>query len=178
MNRRILIVLTLAACGAAAAESPGGGTPSPAPPGSVEAGRALFAGSTPFRNGGAPCGACHALAGEGLAVTASLGPELSTALSGMDAEMLDGILEGLPTPTMTPVYEGKGLTPGERADVAAYLVEAVKRGPPPATRRFELLGAAGALLLLVPPALAWRRRKSSSRARLLAGARALQRGAR
>jgi mono/diheme cytochrome c family protein len=50
---------------------------------SLAAGRDLFIGSRPFQNGGAPCGACHGLGGEGLAFTASLGPELSAGLSGM-----------------------------------------------------------------------------------------------
>src|SRR5512136_74936 len=90
------------------------------PAGSREAGRALFIGVRAFSAGGAPCGACHALGGEGLAFTASLGPELSTGLTGMDPVALDGLLETLPFPSMTPVYDGHALTPGERADLAAF----------------------------------------------------------
>ena len=104
---------------------------------SASAGRALFIGSRAFQGSGPPCGACHALGGEGLAFTASLGPELSASISGMEPEALDGLLEALPFPTMTPAYEGRALTPGERADLAAYLVPAALRGPPPASWSFS-----------------------------------------
>jgi len=165
MRARDLLLLTLVA-GVAGAQTPAGAPRA----GSAAAGRALFLGSRAFQNRGAPCGACHALGGEGLAATASLGPELSASLSGVDPEMLDGLLEALSFPSMVPVYAGRALTPVERADLAAYLSEAVKRGPPRRVRRFELLGAVGAAVLLVGPALASRRRKPSSRARLLARA--------
>ena len=130
-------------------------------------GRALFSGARPFQQAGPPCGACHALAGEGMAFTASLGPELASGLAGMDAEALDGLLETLPFPTMTPAYEGRALTPGERADLAAYLVPAALKGPPPASWSFEVLGLAGSALVFLAVALAARRRKPSSRERLL-----------
>jgi mono/diheme cytochrome c family protein len=58
---------------------------------SAEAGRALFIGTRPFQAGGAPCGACHALGGEGVSFTASLGPELSTSLATMDPDALAGL---------------------------------------------------------------------------------------
>ena len=137
---------------------------------SASAGRALFIGSQPFQNGGAPCGACHALGGEGLAFTASLGPELSVGLSGMDPAALDGLLEALPFPTMTPIYEGHALTPAERADLVAYLIPAAKQGPPRDTWRFEACGAFVALILFLGLALNGRRRKARSRARLIARA--------
>lgn len=136
-------------------------------PGSPDVGRALFTGERAFQNRGAPCGACHALGGEGLAFTASLGPELSAGLSGMDAEMLDGILESLPFPSMAPLYDKRALTPAERADLAAYLMPAVLKGPPKPDRRFELFGALGAALLVGGTFLAARGRKTSSRARLI-----------
>lgn len=141
-------------------------------------GRGLFIGTRPFRNGGAPCGACHAIGGQGLAFSASLGPDLSASLAGMDPEALDGILDGLPFPTMVPVYEGRALTPEERADLAAFLLPAAQQGPPRGAWRFELLGAAGAAVLFAALALASRRRKAPSRARLLARAANLQGGSR
>jgi mono/diheme cytochrome c family protein len=136
----------------------------------AEAGRALFVGARAFQNGGPPCGACHALGGEGLAFTASLGPELATGLVAMDAAGLDGLLETLPFPTMTPLYDAHALTPAERADLATYLLAAAKQGPPRDAWRFELLGTTGAGVLFVWLALAWRRRKPPSRGRLLARA--------
>jgi len=137
---------------------------------SAGAGRALFIGSRPFQNGGAPCGACHALGGEGVAFTASLGPELSTSLAVMEPDALDGLLDALPFPTMTPIYEGRALTPAERADLVAFLIPAAKQGPPRDAWRFEACGAFIAVLLFLGLALAWRRRKAPSRARLLARA--------
>jgi mono/diheme cytochrome c family protein len=145
---------------------------------SLAAGRDLFIGSRPFQNGGAPCGACHGLGGEGLAFTASLGPELSAGLSGMDPEALDGLLEALPFPTMMPIYGGRALTPAERADLTAYLIQAAKKGPPRSAWHFELYGLIGAGVLFLGLALAWRRRKPPSRTRLLARAANLHGGSR
>lgn len=141
-------------------------------------GRGLFIGARPLQNGGPPCGACHALGGEGLAFGASLGPELSGALASMDPESVDGLLDALPFPTMVPVYQGHALTPEERAHLTAFLVPASQRGPPRGAWRFELLGALGAAVLLVPLYLASRRRKLPSRARLLARAARPQGGTR
>ncbi len=162
---RIVVVALLS--GIAAAAEP-----------SAVTGRDLFSGARPFRNGGAPCGACHGLGGEGLAFTASLGPELSSGLATMDPVSLDGLLEALPFPTMVPVYEGRALTPGERADLVAYLIPAAGKGPPRDAWHFEACGLAIALLLFLGLALGWRRRKAPSRARLLARAARFQGGSR
>ena len=164
-SARILLVALLT--GTAAAAEP-----------SAVAGRDLFTGARPFQNGGAPCGACHGLGGEGLAFTASLGPELSSGLATMDPASLDGLLEALPFPTMVPVYEGRALTPAERADLVAYLIPAAGKGPPRDAWHFEACGALVAFLLFLGLALAWRRRKAPSRARLLARAARFQGGSR
>ncbi len=145
---------------------------------SAETGRALFLGAEPFQAGGAPCGACHALGGEGLAFTASLGPELSSGLATMEPEALDGLLETLPFPTMVPVDDGHALTAAERADLVAFLIPAARQGPPRDPWRFPAAGAGVALLLFLGLALAWRRRKAPSRARLLARAARLHGGSR
>jgi len=136
-------------------------------PGSAQAGRDLFTGARRFQNNGAPCGACHALGGEGIAFTASLGGELATDLATMEPEALDGLLETLPFPTMTPIYEGRALTPAERADLTAFLIPAAKKGPPTGTWHFEACGALVAGVLFLGLVLASRRRKTPSRARLL-----------
>jgi mono/diheme cytochrome c family protein len=162
-----LVVVWLLAAGVAAAEGP-----------SAAAGRALFTGARPLQNGGAPCGACHALGGEGLALTASLGPELSSGLATMEPEALDGLLETLPFPSMVPIYDGRALTPSERADLVAFLIPAARQGLPRDAWRFPAAGAAVAVLLFLGLALAWRRRKPPSRARLLARAARLQGGSR
>jgi mono/diheme cytochrome c family protein len=162
---RIVVVVLLS--GIASAAEPSSAT-----------GRDLFTGARPFQNGGAPCGACHGLGGEGLAFTASLGPELSSGLATMDPAALDGLLEALPFPSMTPVYEGRALTPTERADLVAYLIPAAAKGPPRDAWHYEACGLAVAFLLFLGLALAWRRRKAPSRARLLARAAHFQGGSR
>jgi hypothetical protein len=141
-------------------------------------GRSLFTGARQLQAGGAPCGACHALGGEGLAASASLGPELSATLATMDPEALDGLLDALPFPTMVPVYEGRALTPEERAHLTAFLIPAAQHGPPRDGWSFEGLGLLGAAALFLVLALASRRRKAPSRARLLARAAHLQGGSR
>jgi mono/diheme cytochrome c family protein len=87
-------------------------------------GEALFVGSTRLQNGGAPCLACHGLAGHGLAWSASFGPDLSAAAQTYDAETLDAMLEDVPFPSMEPIYRGHAITQGERRDLAAFLLEA------------------------------------------------------
>ena len=162
---RVVVVVLLSGIASAAEPSP-------------VTGRDLFTGARPFQNGGAPCGACHGLGGEGIAFTASLGPELSSGLATMDPAALDGLLEALPFPSMTPVYEGRPLTPGERSDLVAYLIPAAGKGPPRDAWHFEACGAFVAALLFLALALAWRRRKTPSRARLLARAAHVQGGSR
>ena len=164
------------AVGVASAADPG--SPPPPPAGSAAAGRVLFIGARRFENGGAPCGACHGIGGEGLAFMASLGPELSTSLAPMDADALDGLLQALPFPTMAPVYDGRPLTPSERADLAAFLIPAARRGPPAGGWRFALSGGVVAVVLFLGLALAWRRRKAPTRARLLSRAAQTQGGSR
>jgi mono/diheme cytochrome c family protein len=149
-----------------------------AAPGDPATGRQLFIGARPFQGGGAPCGSCHALGGEGPAFAASFGPELSGSLDGMEPEALDGLLTDLPFPSMTPIYDGHALTPAERSDLGAFLTAAVKQGPPAADWRFEALGLLGALAAFLLIALAGKGRKTSSRVRLLHRARLSSGGSR
>ncbi len=166
MGRALVVLIGLLAGVAGAAEP------------SAREGEALFTGAIPFRNGGAPCDACHAPGGRSLALHATLGPELATGLATMDPVALDGLLEALPFPTMAPVYEGKPLTPGERADLGAYLLAAARQGPPRDAWRFEAVAVVVAALLFLGLALAWRRRKASTRSRLLSRAHAASGGSR
>jgi mono/diheme cytochrome c family protein len=154
-----VVSLLLCLAGAAAGAGP-----------SAEVGRALFVGARAFQGGGAPCGACHAIGGQGLAFTATLGPELSTGLADMEPEALGGLLETLPFPTMAPVYDGHALTEAERADLVAFLLPAARQGKPTGGWHHEAWALALALLLFAGLALAARRRKPRSRARLIARA--------
>ncbi|HET6922041.1 MAG TPA: hypothetical protein VFI16_02720 [Anaeromyxobacteraceae bacterium] len=121
-------------------------------------GRDLFIGATPFRNGGAPCGACHAIGGQGAAFGATLGPELSASFTGMSSADIDGLLADPPFPTMVPLYAGRALDPAERADLGAFLSDAAGK-PPPGAQRIVAWAAllAAACLAVAAWAARWRR---------------------
>ncbi len=135
--------ITLCAIAAALA------APAPAAP-AADAGRgeALFVGSRRLANGGAPCLACHGLAGHGLGFSASFGPDLSAASQTYDEASLAGMLTDIPFPTMEPIYRAHALTPDERADVATFLLS-VHPGPLAGDPRLALAGEAGAGVLVV-----------------------------
>jgi mono/diheme cytochrome c family protein len=131
----------------------------PAAAGDPLAGEKLYVGARPLANGGAPCLACHALAGHGLAWNASFGPDLSHAAESYDEETLVGLLSDVPFPSMDPLYRARPITEAERADLAAFLLAA--RAPPaPGDARLALALQAGlgaAVLLVVLVLLARRR---------------------
>ncbi len=135
--------------------------------GEASRGAALFSGASAFRNGGPPCGACHAAGGRGALLAASLGPELSQSFDGMPPEAIDGLLQDLPFPTMAPIYAGHALTPEERADLSAYLASITGVPPPRANAIAGTATGIGALFLLAL-ALRARRRKPPTRSTLTA----------
>lgn len=93
-------------------------------------GEALYVGEIRFQNGGAPCLACHGIAGHGLARAASFGPDLTETFDAYGAETLDGVLADVPFPSMQPIYNTHALTARERADVVAFLGSAGGKAPP------------------------------------------------
>jgi mono/diheme cytochrome c family protein len=147
------------------------------PAGNVEAGRALFTGARRAQNGGAACGACHAVGGSGPLYAASLGPDLAHSFEGMPVEAVDTVLQDLPFPTMAPLYAGRALTPAERADLAAFL-NSVSGKPPPTAGGVAGYAAAIAALCIVGMAFLARRRKGSTRDQLLARTSGTNGGAR
>jgi mono/diheme cytochrome c family protein len=106
-------------------------------------GEALFTGATPFANLGAPCLGCHGVAGHALARAASFGPDLSAVYESYGPEALDGALADMPFPSMAPLYARHVVTPGERADLAAFLREASAGKPPPSLGAGFVAGVAG-----------------------------------
>ena len=171
--RRVRGASALAAAAAAALLT----APLPAAAGDAGRGRDLYVGAAPFANGGAPCGACHAIGGPGAAFAASFGPDLSATFDGMPADALDGLLADLPFPSMVPVYEGRALTPGERADLAAFLASATGRPPAGAG---GVLAAAAAIAAAGVAALALgaRRRGGPVRTEMIERARRARGGGR
>lgn len=108
--------------GAVAAESTAG---------DARRGEALFSGTAAFAQGGAPCLACHGIAGAGLGMAggASFGPDLTAIFDEYGAEGVAGVLESLSFPSMDPIYATRPLTVEEQADVGAFLAEVAGRSP-------------------------------------------------
>lgn len=118
-----IVLLPLAASLLLGAAEPPSRAPDP------RRGEALYVGAVPLFAGGAPCLACHGIAGHGLARAASFGPDLSGAHQQYGADGLEAALEDVVFPSMIPVYRGHAVTKDERADLIAFLGEAT--GAPP-----------------------------------------------
>jgi hypothetical protein len=116
------------ACAALPFAALGAGAEPPRPP-DARRGEALFVGSKPLFAGGAPCLACHGVAGHGLAHAASFGPDLSAAHGQFGPDGLDAMLEDIVFPSMEPIYRGHTVTVEERGDLIAFLGEATGRQP-------------------------------------------------
>lgn len=99
--------------------------------GSVDKGRDLYVGTVAFAKGGAPCLACHGIAGAGLglAAGANFAPDLTSMYENYGDEGVLSLLETLPFPSMEPIYASRPLTAEEQADVTAFLAEVA--GQPP-----------------------------------------------
>ncbi len=95
-------------------------------------GEALFVGTAFFANGGAPCLACHGIAGAGLgkAAGASFGPDLTSLWENFGEDGVLSVLESLPFPSMTPIYANRPLSHQEQLDLAAFLAEVNGRPAP------------------------------------------------
>jgi mono/diheme cytochrome c family protein len=129
--------------------------------GDARRGEALYVGSARFANGGAPCLACHGIAGHGLAQAASFGPDLTGVHASFGAETLDAALADVPFPSMQPVYNGHALTEGERADLVAFLAGA-DGGLPPRLGPGYAVGVVSAMALFLA-AFVWIGRRGAAR---------------
>jgi len=140
-----------------------------APQGAGDAGRgrALFIGARRLANGGPPCGGCHAIGGASAPFAAAMGPELSSSFEGLPPEAVDGLLTDLPFPTMAPIYAGRALEPGERADLAAFFAQVAGK-PAPSGGRVAAWAALLACAVLAALGRAARRCKGPTRAALVA----------
>lgn len=121
-----------------------------APAGDPERGRALYAGVASFAKGGAPCLACHGIAGAGLGMAggASYGIDLTSMYDDYGADGAASILESLPFPSMEPIYASRPLTPAEQADVMAFLAKVAGQPPLQAGRQVAGHVAIGVAMLL------------------------------
>jgi ubiquinol-cytochrome c reductase cytochrome c subunit len=87
-------------------------------------GRALYLGQRSLQNGGAPCQACHTVAGVGFLGGGSLGKDLTEAAKRLGGEGgLAALLKNPAFPVMREAYKDKPLTETEAAALAAFLVQ-------------------------------------------------------
>jgi mono/diheme cytochrome c family protein len=123
--------------------------PQPAPDvsGQAKRGARLFTGAVPLANGGAPCLACHGIAGVGLAGGANYGPDLTTLYENFGEDGVAGILESLPFPSMEPIYATRPLTAEEQLDLGAYFAQI--SGTPVVNDRLLLTEVASGVLMLL-----------------------------
>ncbi|TBH20069.1 c-type cytochrome [Thermus thermamylovorans] len=150
----------------APAEAPAPPPPALAAEGDAELGRALFLGQRRFQNGGAPCQACHTVAGLGFLGGGSLGQDLTRVAERLGGEA--GLRAVLQNPTAWPVmreaYRDKPLTEAEAAALAAFFVQAAQETPRPPSLYLGRYLVAGLLfvgLLLLYQAVLWQLRPKS-----------------
>jgi mono/diheme cytochrome c family protein len=132
----------------------------PAPVGNGAIGRALYTGAVAFEKGGAPCVDCHAIGGQGPALNASFGPDLSRSQAVLDGDILDGVLTDMPYASMKPIYAGRPISEAERAHLAAFFQETAGKAPAGGGGWFA--GQAALLAACLGALFAWRRRRRPS----------------
>ncbi|MFZ0594470.1 MAG: hypothetical protein WAM39_28705 [Bryobacteraceae bacterium] len=93
----------------------------------VHAGESLFQGTTRFANGGPACAACHSVAGLPFPSGGTMGPDLTHEYSKVGLVGLQGSLQTLFFPTMTPLFANRPLTTEEQARLLAFLKDADSR---------------------------------------------------
>lgn len=145
------------------------GTPASLPASRVQGdpalGRALYLGSKPLQAGGAPCQACHTVAGLGFLGGGSLGKDLTDAAQRLGGEEgLRALLKTPAFPVMREAYRDRPLTETEAAALAAFLVQVSQEKPRPPSLylgRFLVGGLILAGVLLLYQAILWQLRPRS-----------------
>jgi mono/diheme cytochrome c family protein len=156
--RLALVAVAALAWYASARAAPAADSAVAASPGDPGRGEALYVGTVRFENGGAPCLACHGVAGHGLARAASFGPDLTAAHATYGDDGLEAMLADVPFPSMQPLYNAHAITAVERRDLGAFLAVAASREPPRLGPKFFLGVVAAAAGFLVLFAALGRRR--------------------
>jgi mono/diheme cytochrome c family protein len=155
MTRQLLKCLSLLAVGLLLLS-----TSSWAQSGDPQRGEALYVGNTAFSAGGAPCLACHGIAGHelGHAAGANYGPDLTAIYEDYGEEGVAGVLEDLSFESMDAIYAERPLTDDERDDLVAFF-GVVSSGVAPSIGSGLALHVTlvTAFFMLVVGALGWRR---------------------
>jgi len=135
-------------------------TPIWAQQGDPQRGEALYVGTVSFSAGGAPCLACHGIAGHelGLAAGANYGPDLTAIYEDYGEEGVADVLEDLSFESMDAIYAERPLTDTERADLVAFF-GSVSNGAAPSIGSGLVLHVllVTVFFMIVIGALGWRR---------------------
>lgn len=107
----------------------------------VALGRALFTGSKPLANGGAPCAACHGFAYSGI-TGGTLAVDLSKRIEAVGEQGFRGMLKSLNFPIMRKIYASRPLTEEETAALVAFSRDAVARKTSAACDHYPATGVA------------------------------------
>lgn len=112
----------------------GAAAPAPAqaalPAGDANRGRLAFTGGQSLVGGGPACLSCHTVAGLSALGGGSLGPDLTHAVQRYGGPTgMASTLATLPFPTMQGIFATRALSPGEQADLLAFLVQQDKQYP-------------------------------------------------
>ena len=147
--------------------------PGPAAKGSADRGKHLFTGADRLSAGGPACLSCHSVAGVGALGGGALGPDLTGAYKKYGGvQGLTSALTAMTFPTMAPIFTGKALTAGERADLVAFLAAAPTRERTAgAAGKLILLSVGLAVLIVLAALVFWRRRLTGVRRPLVQTAR-------
>ena len=128
--------------------------------GDPKRGEELYVGTVNFSAGGAPCLACHGIAGHelGFAAGANYGPDLTSLFDDYGEEGIIGVLEDLSFESMEAIYSSRPLIDSEKADLVAFF-GSVSAGEAPniATGLLLHVVLVTALLMILIGALGWRR---------------------
>lgn len=134
----------------------------------IHAGESLFRGTTRFVHGGPPCAACHNVSGLPFPSGGTMGPDLTHEYSKVGTAGLQGSLQTLFFPTMTPLFADRPLTTDEQNQLFAFLKNADRQpvgGTP--TSAFIVVALIGCALLLILTWLLGRKRITSVRKAML-----------
>lgn len=115
--------------------------------GRSDLGRAYFTGEKAFANEGAPCLACHNMAGFGMAAGANYGPDLTQLYDSYGSEGVEAVLESLLFPSMEAIYSSKPLNEQEQADLAAFFQQAAQLSVIPNSKKLAFQVVIGVLIL-------------------------------
>lgn len=138
-------------------------TTAPALIGDANSGLDLFIGKKKFINGGALCISCHTVNDEGVYFGGSLAKNLSQSYTLLQKAGIESVLQYLSFPAMLDTYQSRPLTPGEIADLTAYLKKVSETDSAQIQAGFGnyflLFGAIAFLILLAIIEVFWRNNK-------------------